>query len=101
MMELSYFECPVCKARLNTNNKPFSSIRSVALHIAGKIKGQCFDHKMRAYENCGQTEIDQALAQARATQGINVLANLMFLPLKALYDEKGRGNIRFKKPRQS
>lgn len=97
-MDKNYFQCPICKAKLNSSNKPFSSVRSVALHIAGKIKGQDTDHKMWAYENSGQEEIDQALAQARATNGINVLADLMLLPLKAWHDERGKGNIGFKNP---
>ncbi len=90
------FQCPICKVTLNTRNLPFSSVRSVALHIAGKIKGQCGDHKIWAYENCGQEETDQALAQAHATNGINVLADLMLLPLKAWHEEKSKGNIGFK-----
>jgi len=38
------------------------------------------------------------LVQARATNGINVLADLMLLPLKAWFDERGKGNIGFKNP---
>ena len=90
------FQCPVCRAKTNNSGKPFSSERAVALHIAGKIKGQCNDHKIWAFENCGQTEINQALTKARETQGINILADLMLLPVKAWNDENSKGNIGFK-----
>jgi hypothetical protein len=51
---------------------------------------------MWAYENCGQKEVDQALVEARATNGINIIGNLMLLPLKAWFDERSKKHIGFK-----
>ena len=82
-MYQNQFVCPVCRVCASTNNKPFSSIRSVALHIAGKIKGGKTDHKIWAYDNCSQVKTDRALKKAKATNGINVLADLFLLPLKS------------------
>jgi hypothetical protein len=96
-MANSEFECPVCSAKLNTRGEPFVSVRAVALHIAGKIKGNCTDHKIWAYENRSKEEIDEAIAEAKATEGINILADLLLLPVKHWHDDKGKPNIGFKK----
>ena len=96
-MDNPEFECPVCNVKLNSRREPFISVRAVALHIAGKIKGQCADHKIWAYENRSQEEIDEAIAEAKATRGINVLADLLLLPVKHWHDDRGKPSIGFKK----
>ncbi|HJX14058.1 MAG TPA: hypothetical protein VJ377_11110, partial [Dehalococcoidales bacterium] len=89
------FKCPVCSTKQNVQRNPFPSYRAVALHIAGKIKGGYdFDaHKIWAYENCGQNEIDRALADARAKNDINIIGKLLLLPVKQWHEEREKGSI--------
>jgi hypothetical protein len=91
------YQCPVCNAKQNSIGEDFVSTRAVALHIAAKIKFNCADHKIWAYEKCGKEQIDSTLAEIKATKGINPLAELFLVPVKQWHDEKGKPNIGFKK----
>jgi hypothetical protein len=91
------FICPVCNVKLNSRGEPFVSVRAIALHIAGKIKGKCPDHIIWAYEKRSQMEIDEAIAEAKATGGINALADLLLLPVKQWHDERNKPQIGFRK----
>lgn len=95
-MDIEY-ECPVCNAKLNSSGDAFVSVRAVALHIAAKIKLNCTNHKIWAYEGCGKERVDETLAIIGATKRINPLAELLLLPIKQWHDEKGKPNIGFKK----
>ncbi|MBN1176107.1 MAG: hypothetical protein JXA51_00355 [Dehalococcoidales bacterium] len=89
--------CPVCSTVRNSRGEPFTSVRAVALHVAAKIKGNCSDHKIWAYENRGEDEIDIALAQAKAKDDINIHAKLLLVPVKKFNEDKGKPGIGFKK----
>ena len=89
-------ECPVCQVKLNIRGEPFVSVRAVALHIANKIKANNTEHRVWAYENCGQEEIDEATSEYKATNNNNVLGDLLLLPVKKWHDDKNRPNIGFK-----
>lgn len=95
-MDNTKFECPVCHAELNSSGKPFVSVRAIALHVSGKIITGCIDHRIWAYENCGQEEINQAVDQAKPTNGINVIAELLLVPVKRWHDDNAKRRIGFK-----
>ncbi|OGO29882.1 MAG: hypothetical protein A2Z29_05635 [Chloroflexi bacterium RBG_16_56_11] len=91
------YECPVCNVKLNSRKEPFASVRAVALHIAARIKGNDTDHKIWAYENRGEEEIDKAITLVKAKDDINELAKLLLLPVNKWCNEKSKPNIGFKK----
>lgn len=90
-------KCPVCGELVNGKKEPFASYRAVALHIAAKIKTSSDEHKIWAYENSGKVEIDNAINIAKKTNGINIIGDLLLLPVKMWHDEKNKPNIGFKK----
>ena len=91
------FECPVCNAKLNSQGKPFNGVRAIALHIAHNLKSNDNAHIIWAYQNRGEEEIDRAIAKYKATGNNNVLARLLYLPLQAYFEDKGKPDIGFKK----
>ena len=91
------YECPVCNAKLNSRKEPFISVRAVALHIANRIKANNTEHRIWAYENCGQEEVDEATAEYKTTNNNNILGDLLLIPVKNWHDDRSKPNIGFKK----
>ncbi|OGN98461.1 MAG: hypothetical protein A2Y89_06375 [Chloroflexi bacterium RBG_13_51_18] len=96
MKDIKY-QCPVCHTKLNSSRRPFISPRAVSLHIAGKIKTSDNDHKYWAWEQCGQEKINAAITESKATNGINVIGDLLIIPVIQWHDEHGKSNIGFTK----
>jgi hypothetical protein len=91
------FECPICEAKLNSKGEPFGSVRAVALHIATRIRANNSDHRIWAYEYCSQEIVDEAIAKVKSTNDINILGNLLLVPVKQWHDDRGK-QIGFRRP---